>query len=127
MAAAHGLRSALPGAFPSTTPPRLFDQLSYPLKRREAEPTDTEHQHRPGRGLRGQGDSQLRHADTKADKRLSLGGSLGIRGSSKMAPAAALAVLDRQQRVRAGDAVFPGRSGSPLSTPASPPRRPRLG
>ena len=28
---------------------------------------------------------------------------------------AALAVLDRQQRVRSGDAVFPGRSGSPLS------------
>jgi integrase len=28
---------------------------------------------------------------------------------------AALAVLDRQQRVRTGDAVFPGRSGSPLS------------
>ena len=31
-AAAHGLRLALPGAFPSTTPPRLFDQPSYPLK-----------------------------------------------------------------------------------------------
>jgi hypothetical protein len=30
--AAHGLRLALPGAFPSTTPPRLFDQPSYPLK-----------------------------------------------------------------------------------------------
>ena len=29
--------------------------------------------------------------------------------------AAALAVLDRQQKVRAGDAVFPGRSGAPLS------------
>jgi integrase len=28
---------------------------------------------------------------------------------------AALAVLDRQQRVRSGDAVFPGRSGSSLS------------
>jgi integrase len=28
---------------------------------------------------------------------------------------AALAVLDRQQKVRTGDAVFPGRSGSPLS------------
>jgi integrase len=28
---------------------------------------------------------------------------------------AALAVLDRQQRVRTGDAIFPGRSGSPLS------------
>jgi integrase len=27
----------------------------------------------------------------------------------------ALAVLDRQQRVRTSDAVFPGRSGSPLS------------
>jgi integrase len=26
-----------------------------------------------------------------------------------------LAVLDRQQRVRTGDAVFPGRSGAPLS------------
>ena len=32
---------------------------------------------------------------------------------------AALAVLDRQQRVRAGDAVFPGRSGTPSPTPAS--------
>ena len=28
---------------------------------------------------------------------------------------AALAVLDRQQQVRTGDAVFPGRSGAPLS------------
>jgi Phage integrase family len=28
---------------------------------------------------------------------------------------AALAVLDRQQRVRTGDAVFPGRSGAPVS------------
>jgi hypothetical protein len=32
VAAAHGLRLALPGAFPSTKPPRLFDQPSYPLK-----------------------------------------------------------------------------------------------
>jgi hypothetical protein len=32
VAAAHGLRLALPGAFPSTTPPRLFDQPSYPPK-----------------------------------------------------------------------------------------------
>jgi hypothetical protein len=42
MAAAHGLRSALPGAFPSTTPPRLFDQLSYPLKT----PRSRTHRHR---------------------------------------------------------------------------------
>jgi len=33
MAVAHGARLALPGAFPSTTPPRLFDRLSYPRKR----------------------------------------------------------------------------------------------
>ena len=32
MAVAHGSRLALPGAFPSTTPPRLFDRLSYQLK-----------------------------------------------------------------------------------------------
>jgi hypothetical protein len=32
MAVAHGLRLALPGAFPSTTPLRLFDRLSYRLK-----------------------------------------------------------------------------------------------
>lgn len=32
VAAAHGLRLALPGGFPSTAQPRLFDQLSYPLK-----------------------------------------------------------------------------------------------
>jgi hypothetical protein len=32
MAVAHGLRLALPAAFPSTTPPRRFDRLSYRLK-----------------------------------------------------------------------------------------------
>ena len=32
MALARGLRLTLPGAFPSTTPLRLFDRLSYPLK-----------------------------------------------------------------------------------------------
>ena len=32
MAVAHGLRLAFPAAFPSTTPPRLFDRLSYRLK-----------------------------------------------------------------------------------------------
>ena len=31
-AAAHGLRLALPGAFPSTTPPRLFDHPSIPTE-----------------------------------------------------------------------------------------------
>ena len=74
-AAAHGLRLALPGAFPSTTPPRLFDQPSYPLKTPRSQARRGRHQHRPGRGLRGQGDGQRRHAD-----RLSLAEKLGHAG-----------------------------------------------
>ena len=40
---------------------------------------------------------------------------LVFRARCSQASGSALAVLDRQQRVRASDAVFPGRSGSPLS------------
>jgi integrase len=40
---------------------------------------------------------------------------------------AALAVLDRQQRVRTGDRCFPACQAHRSPTPASPPRRPRLG
>ena len=74
-AAAHGLRLALPGAFPSTTPPRLFDQPSYPLKTPRSRARRSRTSHRPGRGLRGQGDGQRRHAD-----RLSLAEKLGQTG-----------------------------------------------
>ena len=77
VAAAHRLRLALPGAFPSTTPPRLFDQPSYPLKTPRSQArrsrTSASPRSRPQRSRRWS-------TATRTEKTLSLAGKRGHAG-----------------------------------------------
>ena len=81
-AAARGLELALPGAFPSTTPPRLFDQPSYPLKTQRSQT----HRSRASASPRSRPQRSRRWstATRGQQKRRRQRGSVGMRGSMRM-------------------------------------------
>jgi hypothetical protein len=82
MAVAHRLRSTLPGAFPSTTPPRLFDRLSYRLKRSQSRTRRSRSSASPSLRRQRSGRRATATCDAKA-KNLSLAGKLRDAGQQE--------------------------------------------